>query len=1028
MKPTRPLLPLWLRYLLLGCFAMALLPVYGQTPVSGTVTDAFGQPIPRATVTIQGTRTGVLTDDTGAYKLPATQGDTLVFSFIGYTTQKQAVGAEPVVNAVLTDSEYQLEEVVVTALGIQRDKKALGYSVQTLSAEQVSRVRSTNLVNGLSGKLAGVQVTGANNGLASSSRIIIRGENSLNINNNSPLFIVDGIPVNNSIYGIGGSSIDQSNLPTDYGNGAAEINPDDIESISVLKGAAASALYGSRATNGVIVITTKSGKNTQGLGVSISSTTMFSSPLVLPEVQTQYGGGWGRDYYADYGTNFGPELDGSMVLQDGSPGFDNGEAEPFVHRYQLEDFFQTGVSSNNQVSITGGFEKGNIKLAYGNSYNTGIVPNTNLQRDNISINTSYRPADNWTISLSGNYLKSQSDNLPVAGYGGQGLMYALLWNYTNVDLDWLRDYWLETDRVQRNIFSWADNPFLIANEHINAFNKDRLYGMVSSMYDITPELSLLLRMGTDYSNDFRWSRRPQGSVFHPNGMYREQTIGYRETNADFLLSYTKPLGDVSTRFSVGGNRLDQHTAESLIQGDGLAIPGIYTLGNINVIPSMSRYDGRKRVNSLYAFANLGYRDFLYMDITARNDWSSALPSNNNSYFYPSVSLSFLPSEIFEMGESVDYLKLRFNVARVGKDTDPFQLYKTYQFATLPNSLTNPGQLPNANLVPEQTDAYEVGLEAYFWGKRLMVDLSLYQTISTNQIISFAVSQAAGFRSVFANSGKIENKGIELVLSGLLVKKEHVEWSLTGNFTLYRGKVIELYEDLESYIIAQGPDGVTVEARPGGRMGDIYGNTYVRTPQGEIVYAENGLPLVGDRANVGNYNPDWMLGLSTGIRFHGLSLYGLVDIREGGIIYSYTHAIGTESGILPITLGGREDGIVGEGVVQNPDGSYSPNTNSVDAEDYYYGGVHPRQNAEANSFDASYVKLRELSLSYSLPIRAIGLRDLSLSLVGNNLLLWTKVPFIDPEAQAMNGGTLIPGMEVTQLPSTRNYGFRVNLTF
>lgn len=1007
---------------------MAAFPVYGQSLVKGKVTDALDLPITGATVMVQNTTTGTYTDEQGGYEIRATKGDTLVFSFIGYEIQKWAVGADAVVNVSLFESEYLLSEVVVTALGIQRDKKALGYSVQSLSSEQINRVRSTNLVNGLSGKLAGVQVTGANNGLASSSRVIIRGENSLNINNNSPLFIVDGIPINNSIYGIGGSSNDQSDLPTDYGNGAAEINPEDIESISVLKGAAASALYGSRATNGVIVITTKSGKNTQGLGVSLSSTTMFSSPLVLPEVQRQYGGGWGLGYEADYGTNFGPALDGRMVLQDGSPGFENGQAEPFVHRYRLEDFFQTGLSTNNQVAITGGWDKGNIKLSYANSYNTGIVPNTNLQRDNISINTSYRPSEKWTLNLSGNYLKSQSDNLPVAGYGGQGLMYALLWNYTNVDMDWLRNYWLEKDREQRNIFSWADNPFLIANEHINAFNKDRLYGMVSSIYEFSPELSLLMRMGTDYSNDFRFSRRPHGSVYHPNGMYREQTIGYRETNADFLLSYNKRLGDVSTRFSVGGNRLDQHTTESLIEGAGLAIPGIYTLGNINVIPNMSRFDGRKRVNSLYAFANLGYQDFLYMDITARNDWSSALPADNNSYFYPSVSLSFLPSEIFDMGKSVDYLKLRFNVARVGKDTDPFQLYKTYQFATLPNSLTNLSQLPNANLMPEQTDSYEVGVEGYLWGKRVMFDVSLYRTISTNQIISFAVSQSAGYRSVFANSGKIENQGVELVMSVIPVKRKNFEWNLTGNFTMYRGRVIELYEDLESYIIAQGPNGVTVEARPGGRMGDIYGNTYVRNEDGAIVYAENGLPLVGDRANIGNYNPDWMLGLSTGVRFFGFSLYGLVDIRQGGIIYSYTHAIGTESGILPITLDGRENGIVGEGVVRNNDGTFSPNTTNVTAENYYYGGVRPRQNAEANSFDASYVKLRELSLSYSIPLQQLGVRDLSLSLVGNNLLLWTQVPFIDPEAQAMNGGTLIPGMEVTQLPSTRSYGFRINLTF
>lgn len=1028
MTQTQGRLSLWLRYLMLGCLALAMLPAAAQTLITGTVTDAAGEALAGATVLVQNTQNGALTDNMGAYQLQAATGDTLVFSFFGYASQKQVVGTQAVLNVSLQNDEYLLSEVVVTALGIERDKKALGYSVQGLSSEQINRVRSTNLVNGLSGKLAGVQVTGANNGLASSSRIIIRGENSLNINNNSPLFIVDGVPINNNVYGIGGSSTDQANMPTDYGNGAAEINPEDIESISVLKGAAASALYGSRATNGVIVITTKSGKNTQGLGVSISSTTMFSSPLVLPEVQQQYGGGWGLNYEADYGTNFGPALDGSMVLQDGSPGFENGQAEPFVHRYRLEDFFETGLSTNNQVSITGGSDKGNIKLAYANSYNTGIVPNTELQRDNISINTSYRPTDKWTLNLSGTYLKSQSDNLPVAGYGGQGLMYALLWNYTNVDLDWLRDYWLEKDRVQRNIFTWADNPFLIANEHINAFNKDRLYGMVSSVYEFTPQLSLMMRMGTDYSNDFRYSRRPQGSVYSPNGMYREQTVGYRETNADFLLSYTKPIGNLSTRISVGGNRLDQQTSESLVEGRGLAIPGIYTLGNINVTPSLSRYDGRKRVNSLYAFANLGYKDFLYMDITARNDWSSALPSSNNSYFYPSVSLSFLPSELLELGDAVDYLKLRFNVARVGKDTDPFQLYKTYQFATLPNSLTNPNQLPNANLKPEQTDSYEVGVEGYFWGKRLVFDLSLYRTISTNQIISFAVSQGSGYQSVFANSGKIENQGIELVLSGVPIKTKNFEWNITANFTRYRGRVVELYKDLESYIIAQGPAGVTVEARPGVRMGEIYGNTYVRNDEGQIVFGDNGLPLLGDRASVGNYNPDWMLGLSSGIRFHGLSLYGLFDIRQGGIIYSYTHAVGTESGILPISLAGRENGIVGEGVVENSDGTFSANTTEVGAENYYYGGVFPRENAEANSFDASYVKLRELSLSYSIPIRQIGLRDLSVALIGNNLLLWTKVPYIDPEAQALNGGTLIPGMEVTQLPSTRSYGFRINLTF
>ncbi|MEZ4773620.1 MAG: SusC/RagA family TonB-linked outer membrane protein [Bacteroidia bacterium] len=1013
---------------LLGAWA---LPVFGQMNISGKVSDPDGQPLTGATILVQNTSNGALSDENGAFQISAQKGDTLFVSYIGYEPQKVAIGAQTVLNIILSENTANAEEVLITALGIERDKKALGYAVQSISSENITQTRSTNLINNLSGKLAGVQVTGANNGLASSARVVIRGENSLNINNNSPLFIVDGVPVNNSIYGIGGGNTDQANLPTDYGNGAAEINPDDIESISVLKGAAASALYGSRAANGVIVITTKSGKNQKGLGVSISSSTMFSSPLVLPEVQNQYGGGWGLEYYADFGTNFGPSLNqGLSVVQDGSPGYDNSQAENFSYRYRLEDFFQTGVSTNNQVSVNGGSDKGSFKLAYANSYNTGIVPNTDLTRDNFSLNTSYSPNENWKINVSSTYIKSKSDNLPVAGYGGQGLMYALLWNYTNVDMNWLKDYWLEKDRVQRNIFTWADNPYLIANEHINGFNKDRLFGKISSVYNLTPELSLMLRIGTDYSNDFRQSRRPMGSVYHRNGMYREQTIGYREVNADFLLSYEKTLGDFSTRVSVGGNRLDQSTSESLIEGQGLAIPGIYSLGNINVTPSLYRYDGRKRVNSFYGFANFGYKDFVYMDITGRNDWSSTLPTGENSYFYPSVSLSVIPSEILNMGNTVDFLKARFNIARVGKDTDPFLLSKTYRFATLPNSVTNPNQLPVADLKPEQTDSYEFGIESYLLKRRVRVDLSVYKTISTNQIISFAISQSAGYQSIFANAGRIENAGVELVLGVVPVKTKNFEWNINANFTRNRGKVIELYKDLESYIIGEGPDGVTVEARPGGRMGDIYGNTYVRSDKGEIVYNENGLPLLGDRANVGNYNPDWMLGLSSGIRFKGLNLYALFDFRKGGIIYSYTHAIGTESGILPITLAGREDGIIGEGVVQNPDGSYSPNTTLVSAEDFYYGGIYPRENAEANSFDASYVKLREINLSYSLPVSFLskaGIKGLSIAAVGNNLFLWTDVPYIDPEAQALNGGTLVPGFEVTQLPSTRSYGFKINLT-
>ncbi|MEM6321259.1 MAG: TonB-dependent receptor plug domain-containing protein, partial [Bacteroidota bacterium] len=498
---------------LLTLFLLLTISLQAQYRISGTITDeAAGSPLIGVNVYELGRPTqGTVTDFDGKYELEvSTLEGTLVMSYIGFQDREVPIDGRNVVDITMTEG-VALEEVVVTALGIEREEKALGYAVQTVDSRALNNVRAgNNMLDGLTGKVAGLQTTSASNGLTSSNRLVIRGESSLNINDNSPLIVVDGIPINNNIFGVGGGNTDQANLPTDYGNGAAEINPEDIESVSVLKGAAASALYGSRAGNGVILITTKSGKGQQGLGVSISSSTMFSQPLVLPDIQRQYGGGWGLTYFPDFGTNFGPKLnDGNVLAQDGSPNFENGEELPFDQRFDFNDFFQTGLALNNQISVTGGYDKGSFRLSYGNSYNEGMVPNTDLKRNNLSFNSSYKISDKWTVDLTANYIRSESDNVPVAGYGSQGVMYTLLWNYNNVDLDWLRNYWAEGGEnfSQRNIFSWADNPWLIVNENLNGFSKDRLFGRVSTTYQITPALSLMLRAGTDYFDDLRVSRR-----------------------------------------------------------------------------------------------------------------------------------------------------------------------------------------------------------------------------------------------------------------------------------------------------------------------------------------------------------------------------------------------------------------------------------------------------------------------------------------------------------------------------------------
>ncbi len=565
---------------------------FGQTKtIAGKVTDPSGSPLPGTSVVVKGSKLSSITDMDGNYSIKIEAAQVLVFSYIGYANKEVEVANKTSINVVLEPNSQVLGEVVVTALGIKREKRSLGYASQELKSSDINKVNSSNFVSNLTGKVSGLQITGAGNGITSSTRVVIRGDKSLNINNNGPLFVVDGIPINNSIYGVGSGPTTQTDLPTDYGNGASEINQEDIESVNVLKGAAASALYGSRAANGVIVINTKSGRKNKGLGVSVSSSYMVSEALRLPEIQGVYGGGYFQTYDPQADTNFGPKFGvGTSVLQNGSPGYSVGEAValPFEFRYNLKDFFRTGNSVSNSVSITGSDEKTNFRLSYGNNSAEDIVPNSNLKRNNVSVNVNYKISDKWKVSTVANYIRSKSDNTPVTGYGSQGIMYNLLWNHTNVDLDWLKNYWITPDVKQNSMFSWGDNPFKIAYENTNAFKKGRLYGNIASTYEINDNLSLMVRAGIDDSNDLRTSKRPLGSSRYPGGMYREQEIAFTEYNTDFLLSYNRTIGNFTSKVSFGANRMNQVTSESKIEGKGISIPGIYNFQNINVTPSLLR--------------------------------------------------------------------------------------------------------------------------------------------------------------------------------------------------------------------------------------------------------------------------------------------------------------------------------------------------------------------------------------------------------------------------------------------------------
>ncbi|MCO7332527.1 SusC/RagA family TonB-linked outer membrane protein [Riemerella anatipestifer] len=941
------------------------------------------------------------------------------------------------INAQQNEKEYQINEVVISSLGIKKERKKIANAIQALSGSELTEVKTVNPLDNLSGKVSGVQITAGTSGVASSSRIVIRGDNSLNINNNSPMFIIDGIPISNRIFGVGGSPTNQGDLPSDYGSGIMDINPEDIESMSVLKGGAA-ALYGSRAANGVIMITTKKGQKGRKFAVNYNSSFMFQNPI-LPEFQSVYGQGGTNSAGERFqllnglGENYGPKFDPNLyLLQNGSPEYADGVKIPFVRRYDLRDIFKTGTQIVNNISVQGTTDDISYRISYTNNQNEGYIPNTNLHKNTFSTHSTFKLTPKFDLSTSLNFVNTKSDNVPVTGYGSQGLMYVLYWNHLNNDLKWAKNYWLEPGVKQNYSLGWADNPYLIANENINAFNRDRFFGSIQLDYKINQNFSALIRTGLDYQNEDRTSRRPMASHRYRKGMLRLQDLNFNEVNVDMLLKYQNKFGDFELDVLGGLSRMDRKLSEKFLQSNALMTHGIYSLNNTQNFVSRYSEFTQERINSVLGSINLGYKDYAFLEVTARNDWFSTLPTNKNTYLYPSASFSWLLNKSLNMGRAINLLKIRTNWAIIANGTSPEFLQKKYLSGGLLGTVTNPTVAPNTDIKPETTTTKEVGLEFIGFKNRLEFNASFYQNATKNQIIPVRISDATGYNANLVNAGLVENQGIEAFLRWTAVKSKNFMWNMSFNFTRNRGWVRELYKDLQSYIIAEGPADVTIEARPGGRMGDIYGYVFKRTNDGQIIFNE-GLPVLSDtKERIGNYNPDFMLGFRNQFNYKNFSLGVLFDIRKGGVIYSYTNAIGGESGVLPYTLEGRETGIIGKGV-KLENGTYVPNDVRVYPEKYYhFGGYYTRNNAESNSFDASFIKLREVSLGYSLPkewIKSAGMEELHISLVGRNLLRWTKTPqHIDPESMAMSGGTLLPGMEVMQYPVAIGYGVNFNIKF
>ena len=1040
---------------------------FGQDMVlSGTVKDVQGSPMPGVAVLIKGTTLGVVTQNDGTYSLSMGQADkdaVLVFSFLGFKTQELKWNGKTVIDVTLEEERQELEGVVVTALGIKREEKGLGYSTQTVTEKMMSDATPTNWASALVGKVAGANILSTSSGPISSARITLRGDASLNIDGNNALIVLDGVPLNSQMTGDGSNSYGAGgggDVPVDYGNGIADINPDDIASIQVLKGATAAALYGSRAANGVMLVTTKSGVNKKKkyLGVTFNSNSSFDRVLHWPEFQEEYGQGdlktnaSGKLYYS-YGDSedgaasgnvalsFGPKLDGSLYYQYDPETQQMGTVRtPWVKRNHRKAFWQTGYTLVNSIAIDGSSEKSAVRLSLTYTKNEWIIPNTGFNRIAVSGSFQNQVTDKLRVSAKVNYVKRQSDNLPATGYNNSSIPYFMILTNPSVDVRWYQQRWVkgkEGREILRPFSPWLDNPYVIAYECLNPMEKHGVVATGSIIYEFSPKWELMIRSGIDLSFDTREMIRPYGLKNFPKGYYQQQDVFSYENNTDVLLTYRNQLSNsFNLSVSVGANRMDNKYKMQQAYVKDLITPGVYKLSNGVAAPITTFTERNKRVNSVYGTATLSYANKIFLDVTGRNDWSSTLPSGNNSFFYPSVSTSFILSDLLRLPEQISFAKLRASWAQVGNDTDPYKTAKYYNTSAFPGSASVSPTLYNARFKPEISNSIEVGLDWRMFKQRFGLDLAFYNNITRNQILDVPMDQTTGYTKATMNSGKVRNRGIELQLDGTPVKTKNFTWNSTFTWAKNYNKVLSLAAGLTDgqTIAYTGGTNCALIAKVGGSIGDIYGYKLKRAPDGQVVWKDGITARTTEFEYVGNAYPAWKAGFSNEFSYKNFRVSILFDGQWGGIVYSQTHHKMTEHGTLKHTLKYRENPnfeVVGEGVMLDERGQYVPNNVPISVSKYY-ADYWRRANVETNSFDASFLKLREARIEYTIPsagLNKIGIERLTLALYGRNLAMWTKdFPVYDPEVATLNNGTIVPGSEMGQLPSTRTMGFNLTLKF
>jgi TonB-linked SusC/RagA family outer membrane protein len=1022
----------------------------GQQVITGTVSSVQdAAPLAGVTVSIPDTRIATVTDAAGRFSIRASQKATLLrFSYAGYVTQQVNINGRSVVNIEMMAGSGELSEVVVTALGIETQKKKLGYSVQVVDGGELTQAREVNVVNSLKGRVAGVHINPSSGGAGTSTFVMIRGNSSLT-GNGQPLYVVDGVPIDNQ-------TIDAPNIGSgrDFGDGVGNINPDDIESVTVLKGPGAASLYGARGANGVILITTKKGAKGKGASIDFNSNAVFEKPNVWPTKQNVWGGGY-DDNYTSLNTinvngqdviqwpswlidNWGGKMDGQPIAVETWPELGTVPYTP-KPADNVRRFYQTGSTITNTVGASGGNDKTVYRFSASDLRNNGIIPNSSYRRQTFDVRVSANITPRLYVDAKINYIRDNGENRPNNGINFTNVAADLNLIPNFIDLNWLKDY----KRADGSMINWKSggpyNPYWVINEMKEKDSRDRLIGFLSAKYKITDWLSIQGRTGTDMYTDVRFSRVAAGSPNFLDGEVNSNQIRVKEENSDVLLTAAGKLNiNFTGSLSVGANHLYHDEQYAGNEGIGLIVPGLYNISNATrVVPR--EYYIRKEINSAYFSGQLGFKGYLFLDFSGRNDWSSSLGVKNQSFFYPSVSSSFVFTDALNLKSDVlSFGKIRASYATAGNDASPYQTLGGYSISSSTTFNGQPfgsihGNIPLVDIRNELTHSYEFGTQLSLLKDRVGIDVTYYNSSTSNQILNVEVAAPTGYSTALINSGEIRNSGIEVMLTVTPVKTSNFRWDINLNFSHNKSEVVSLAPGISTQTLLSTSEA-TIEARPGEPYGNIIGYKFMRNENGDILLDANGKwQRADDRTVLGNIQPDILGGLTNSFSYKGITLSALLDIRKGGQVYSYSMYDEMAKGTGKFTE--NRTNLIADGVIETSPGKYEKSDKVLVSSDYYAGQGPWGEIDEPMVINADYVALREATLSYDLGralFRNTIFKTIRFSVVGRNLFYLYRDPQfklmgISPET-AFSATAPAQGYEARGIPTTRSLGANLSFSF